>query len=194
MLRSPVDGIVYELKIGEGVVAAQGEELMVIIPNKIPITLAFSLEQEMADKLEIDSKVIWTKEQSDKSAKVVKKTYDQEKENTVITCEVEQQLVADWVTDYKTYKSVDVNIRTQSERYACTVPTSAINFEESNAFIYTLKEEDTIFEKKYRVIKQQVSVIYEGDEKSAIEGLSEGMPIVAATNKELKDKMEVSLK
>ena len=194
VLRSPIDGIIYELKIGEGITATQGEELMVIIPDKIPITLAFALEQETADKLEIDSKVVWTKAQKDKTAKVLKKTYDQEKENTIITCELGQELVADWVTDYKTYKSVDVRVSTQSERYQCTVPTSAINFEGQNAFVYVLKEEDTVFEKKYTVLKHQVSVIYEGDEKSAIEGLSQETPIVVMTNKVLKDKMEVRLK
>jgi len=194
VICSPIDGVVYELKIGEGATATGGEELMVIVPDKIPITLAFSLEQETADKLEIDSKITWTKEQNNKSAKVVKKTYDREKENTIISCELDQELVADWITDYKTYKSVDVNVSTKSESYQCTVPTSSINFEGQNAFVYVLKEEDTIFEKKYTVEKRQVTVIYEGDEKSAIEGISKETPIVVATNKTLKDKMEVRLK
>lgn len=194
VMRSPIEGIIYEMKIAQGAVAMQGEELMVVIPNKIPITLAFSVDQELADKIAIDSKVTWVKDQYDKTAKVIKKTYDAEKENMIITCEVDPKLVADWVTDYKTYRNVDVKMSMKSERYQCTVPTSAINYEGRDAYVYGLEEKDTIFEKKYTVTKYQVRVIYEGDEKTAVEGLREQLPIVIATNKTLKDKMEVRLK
>lgn len=192
-IYSPIDGIIYEVKIGVGASAFQGDELLVIIPQDLPMTLTFRMSQDAADKLEMGTKVTWTKEENNKTAEVIKKTYDSEKEDMIVTCKVDEAEVTDWITDCKTYKNVKLSMTYKSPIYQTVVPTSAISQGGQSAYVYTVEEIDTIFEKKFFVHKCDVHIIEEGDEVTAVEGITEKTKIVALTNKTLTDDGEVGL-
>lgn len=192
-IYSPIDGIIYEVKIGVGASAFQGDELLVIIPQDLPMTLTFRMSQDAADKLEMGTKVTWTKEENNKTAEVIKKTYDSEKEDMIVTCKVDEAEVTDWITDCKTYKNVKLSMTYESPIYQTVVPTSAISQGGQSAYVYTVEEIDTIFEKKFFVHKCDVHIIEEGDEVTAVEGITEKTKIVALTNKTLTDDGEVGL-
>ena len=192
-IYSPIDGIIYEVKIGVGASAFQGDELLVIIPQDLPMTLTFRMNQDAADKLEMGTKVAWTKEEKNKTAEVIKKTYDSEKEDTIITCKIDEAEATDWITDCKTYKNVKLSMTYKSPIYQTVVPTSAISQGGQSAYVYTVEEIDTIFEKKFFVHECDVRIIEEGDEVTAVEGITEKTKIVALTNKTLTDDGEVGL-
>ncbi len=192
-IYSPIDGIIYEVKIGVGASAFQGDELLVIIPQDLPMTLTFRMSQDAADKLEMGTKVAWTKEENNKTAEVIKKTYDSEKEDTIITCKIDEAEITDWITDCKTYKNVKLSMTYKSPIYQTVVPTSAISQGGQSAYVYTVEEIDTIFEKKFFVHKCDVRIIEEGDEVTAVEGITEKTKIVSLTNKTLTDDGEVGL-
>ena len=192
-IYSPIDGIIYELKIGVGASAFQGDELLIIIPQDLPMTLTFRMSQDAADKVEMGTKVTWTKEENNKTAEVIKKTYDSEKEDMIVTCKVDEAEVTDWITDCKTYKNVKLSMTYKSPIYQTVVPTSAISQGGQSAYVYTVEEIDTIFEKKFVVHECDVRIIEEGDEVTAVEGITEKTKIVVLTNKTLTDDGEVGL-
>lgn len=193
IIYSPIDGIIYDLKIGVGATTFQGDELLVIIPQDLPMTLTFRMSQDVADKVEMGTKVAWTKEEKNKTAEVIKKTYDSEKEDTIITCKIDVAEVTDWITDYKTYKNVKLCMTYKSPIYQTVVPTSAISQNGQSAYVYAVEEIDSIFEKKFFVHRCDIRIIEEGDEVTAVEGIMEKTKIVALTNKTLTDDGEVGL-
>lgn len=193
-ISSPIDGVIYKINVATGVRIAEGEELMVIIPDDIPITLSFNLSGKEVDKVAIDKELEWIYKQERQKAKVIKKTYDEEQNTTIITCDIDQSIAKDLIPDYQTYKNVDVEVKERSETYDVLVPTSAITYESSRAYVYCIEELDTVFEKKYIVHKNEVEVIEEGDLSCAVEGIVSGEKVIATTNKELEDGSEVKLK
>lgn len=193
-INSPIDGVIYTINVATGVRIAEGEEIIVIIPDHIPITLSFSLSGKEADQVALNKEVDWFYKEEKQKAMVIKKTYDEEQDSTMITCQVEQSIVEPLVPDYKTYKNVEVEIEERSEPYDVLVPTSAIIYENNGAYVYDIEEVDTIFEKKYRVHKNAVEVIEEGDILCAVEGIVSGRKIIATTNKELEEGSEVKLR
>ncbi len=192
-VTSPVDGIVYSINIATGATAMQGDILMVIVPEKVPITLSFTLNERDIENVEIDQELNWIYKQENYVAQVIKKTYQEKEDTNIITCELEQELVKEWIPDYKTYKNVEVEIRESSETYEALVSTSAIHYEGNQPFIYYIEEEENLFEKKYRVYRTPVTVIEEGNYNCAVAGLRPGTKVVATSTKELEDGIEVKL-
>lgn len=193
VVTSPIDGVVYEMNIAKGASTLLHDKLISVVPDNIPITLSFSVNDIQADKIEVEKEVEWKYKGSIKPSKVIKKNYDEKTGQTIVTCEVDSELTEDLVPDYKTYKAVSVETKDVSIPYDLLVPTSAIFTESTSKYIYTVEEIDDIFEKKYKVHKVLVSVEKQGDYMTAISGtIQEGDQIVKTNSKPLKDEAEVS--
>ena len=108
VITSPINGVVYEINVAQGASALMNDKLMVIVPADIPITLSFNVNSNQADKIEMEKEVKWKYKELFKSAIVMKKNYDEKTGDTIVTCEVDEELTKDMIEDYKTYKNVTV--------------------------------------------------------------------------------------
>ena len=191
-VTSPIDGVVYEVDAAVGASVMAHEQLMLVVPDNIPITLSFNVSDTNSDKIKLDSEVTWTLNQQRNTAIVKKKKYDDQTQSMVITGEIDTALAEKLIEDYKSYKSVDVECIDTTDVYDLLVPRSAIIHEGTSTYVYTLQEDSTAFEQKYKVVKNVVTVIKEGNYTSAISGaLNQQDIIVVATSKTLKDGAEV---
>lgn len=192
-ITSPIDGMVYEINVAVGASALNHDQLLVVVPIHIPITLCFEVNDKNADKIKTQQEVRWTHNGQQETAIVMKKKFDEKTGNTIITCDVDKALVEPLVTDYKTYKRVNVECTDITDAYDLLVSNSAIVKEGTNSYIYTVEEVETTFEKKYFVHKNMVTVVKEGDYTSAVSGaLAEQQCIVKSTTKPLSEGAEVS--
>ncbi len=194
VITSPINGVVYEINVAEGASALMNDKLMVVVPADIPITLSFNVNDRQADKIGVEKEVQWKYKETFKPAIVMKKNYDEKTGDTIVTCQVDEELTKDMVTDYKTYKSVTVEAKDSSGNYDFIVSNSALSREGVSYFIYTIEEQENLFEKKYIVHKIMVTVEKEGDFMSAISGtIHENDTIVKTTTKALSDEAEVNM-
>ena len=193
VITSPINGVVYEINVAQGASALMNDKLMVIVPADIPITLSFNVNSTQADKIEVEKEVKWKYKELFKSAIVMKKNYDEKTGDTIVTCEVDEELTKDMIEDYKTYKNVTVEATHSSGNYDFIVSNSAIIKEGVSSFIYTIEEQENLFEKKYIVHKVMVTVEKEGDFMSAISGtIHENDTIIKTSTKPLSDEAEVN--
>lgn len=190
---SPISGTIYEVNLAEGTAAEKGEETVVIIPKEMAVTLTLRVDQRQADKMKMKQEVTWTLNREEHQATVVKKTYDSEKDQIIITCELSNKDITELALDNKTYKTVDINIDNESGEYDQVIHNAALIREDSQTYVYTIEEDKKPFEVKYFVYKVPVTVIKEGDMVSAISGeVSNNQEIIRTTSKLLHDGMEVS--
>lgn len=192
IVTSPIDGIVYEIDASVGANVVSHDQLLLVVPNTIPITLSFNVSDSQSDKLKLDQEVTWTNNQRKNVAVIKKKTYDEASGSVIVCCELEDALTKDLLDDYKSYKSADVECITATDVYDMLVPTSAIVMEGASAYVYTLEDVSSSFEEKYKVVKNLVTVIKRGDYTSAISAtFNEQEKIVISRSKPLKDGSEV---
>ncbi len=192
---SPISGSIYEVNLAEGTEAGKGEGAIVMIPKEIPITLTLKENQQQADQIKIDQEVTWLLNREQYEATVVKKTYDSEKDQIIITCKLDEKDISMMELDHKTYRTVDININSESEKYNQLINNTALVKENREAYIYIIKEDKKPFEIKYFAYKIPVTIIKEGDGISAISGeLSNNEEIVKTASKPLHDGMEVNKK
>ena len=191
-ITSPIDGIVYEINVAEGATTLIHEQLVVIIPHNIPITLSFDVNSKAADKINIGQEIYWKIEEKNQPATIIKKNYDETNQGVVITGEISQENLQDLEVDYRSYKYVNVEVISTSEKYDLLVSNSAITTENSSSYVYTIEKQEGLFETKYVVHKNLVSIVKQGDYMSAITGtLKEKDDIVKNTSKPLREGMEV---
>lgn len=192
---SPISGTIYEVNLAEGTAAEKGEEIIVIIPKEVIVTLTLRVDQRQADQIMMKQEITWILNRKEHQATVVKKTYDSEKDQMIITCELGDMDIAELALDNKTYKTVDINIDNKSEEYDQLINNAALIREDRQTYVYTIEEDKKPFEVKYFVYKIPVTVIKEGDMVSAISGeVSNNQEIIRTTSKPLHDGMEVSRK
>lgn len=192
---SPINGVIYEVDLAEGTEAGQGDAAMIILPSDIAVTLTLNVDQQQADQLQMKQQVNWILNQEKHQAEVVKKTYDSEKNQMIITCALTEADINELALDYKTYKTVEISIESQSEKYDQVVDNSAIVREDNKTYVYTIEQEEKLFEVKYFVYKEPVTVIKEGDTVSAVSGhLSTNQKVIKTMSKPLNNGMEVSKK
>ena len=192
---SPISGIIYEVNLAEGIEVGKGEEVVEIIPQEIAVTLTLRVDQQQADQIKMKQEVTWTLNREEHQGAVVKKTYDSENDQIIITCELSDEDISNLALDNKTYKTVDIHIDSQSEEYDQLVNNAALVREDRQTYVYTIKEDKKPFEVKYFVYKVPVTVINEGDMVSAVSSeLSYNQDIIKTTSKPLRDGMEVSRK
>lgn len=192
IVTSPIDGVVYEVDAAVGASVMAHDQLMLVVPDDIPITLSFNISDTNSDKIKLDGEVTWTLNQQRNTAIVKKKKYDDQTQSMIITSEIDAELADKLIEDYKTYKSVDVEYLSATDVYDLLVPNSAIVHEGASTYVYTLQDDSTTFEQKYRVVKNLVTVVKEGNYTSAISGtLNQQDIIVIATSKVLRDGAEV---
>lgn len=193
VITSPINGVVYEINVAQGASALMNEKLMVIVPTDIPITLSFNVNNSQADKIEVEKEVRWKYKEALKPAIVMKKNYDEKTGDTIVTCSLDEEIANDMVEDYKTYKNVTVEAIHSSGSYDFIVSNSALSKEGVSSFIYTIEEQENLFEKKYIVHKVMVTVQKEGDFMSAISGtVHENDTIIKTSTKPLSDEAEVN--
>lgn len=189
---SPIDGIVYEIDVATDANVVNGDQLLIVVPHTIPITLSFNVNDSQSNKLKPDQEVKWIMDQRHFDAVIKKKTYDEALGMTTVSCEIDEELTKDLLDEYRAYKSVNVECTLASETYEMLVPTSAIVTENVSSYIYILKDVSTTFEEKYEVEKMLVTVIKRGDYTTAISAsIDERDQIVISTNKPLHDGAEV---
>ena len=192
IVTSPIDGIIYEKSIAVGGKASKSEVLDVVIPDKVPVTLSFKLGQMQADAIEIEQEVTWTLNNQNSKASVIKKTYDEKSSQTIITCQLPEQVISDLALKCKTYKTADVEVNNNTGEYDLVVPNTALIREGMQTYVYGVQEMQKTFEVSYCVNKIPVTVIKEGDDKSAVTGaLHNGQEIIRTTSKPLGDGIEV---
>lgn len=192
---SPISGTIYEVNLAEGIEVGKGEDVVEIIPEEIAVTLTLKVDQQQADQIKTKQEVTWTLNREEHQATVVKKTYDSEKDQIIITCGLSDKDISHLALDNKTYKTVDIHIDNQSEKYDQLVNNAALVREDRQTYVYAIKEDQKPFEVKYFVYKVPVTVIKEGDMVSAVSSeLSNNQDIIKTTSKPLHDGMEVSRK
>ena len=192
-VTSPISGIIYEMDMAVGASALNHDQLLIIMPNDIPVTLSFNVTDTQPDKVKVGEEVTWSNNQDRQSATVMKKKYDDKTGETIVTCEVAKELTKPLIPDYKTYKDVDVEVIDTSGTYDLLVSSSAIVEEGTSSFVYTIEKVETAFETTYVVHKNSVTVIKKGDQMSAISGtIQQQDEIVKTTNKPLSEGAEVS--
>lgn len=192
---SPISGTIYEVNLAEGIEVGKGEDVVEIIPKEIAVTLTLRVDQQQADQIKMKQEVAWTLNREEHQATVVKKTYDSEKDQIIITCGLSDEDISNLALDNKTYKTVDIHIDSQSEEYDQLVNNAALVREDRQTYVYTIKEDKKPFEVKYFVYKVPVTVIKEGDMTSAVSSeLSYNQDIIKTTSKPLHDGVEVSRK
>lgn len=192
-VTSPISGIIYEMDMAVGASALNHDQLLIIMPNDIPVTLSFNVTDKQSDKVKVGEEVTWINNQDRQSATVMKKKYDDKTGETIVTCEVAKELTKPLIPDYKTYKDVDVEVIDTSGTYDLLVSSSAIVEEGTSSFVYTIEKVETAFETTYVVHKNSVTVIKKGDQMSAISGtIQQQDEIVKTTNKPLSEGAEVS--
>lgn len=192
---SPISGTIYKMNLAGGIEVGKGEEAIEIIPQEIAVTLTLRIDQQQADQIKMKQEVTWTLNREEHQAAVVKKTYDSENNQIIITCGLSDEDISNLALDNKTYKTVDIHIDNQSEEYDQLVNNAALVREDRQTYVYTIKEDKNPFEVKYFVYKVPVAVIKEGDRTSAVSSeLSNNQDIIKTTSKPLHDGMEVSRK
>lgn len=192
---SPINGYIYELNVKNGDMITSTDQIISVVPVDIKEQLIFNVPTKQADKISVGQDVNWLWNNNKERAVVVKKSYNVEADTMKITCEIDKELLSSLALGYKEYKSVDVEIVTNSENYNLIVPNSAIISEGAGNYVYSVEEVKGLFNTSYVVHKRQVFILKTGDTTSAIEGsIMENDQVIKSTNKALKDGIEVMCK
>ncbi len=194
VIKSPIDGYIYTLNVGTDANVEKGEELVVIIPKGISHSLCFEVSDDQIEDITIGREVTFLLNQVPKTAKVVKKSFNQATGRFAISCEVEKELIEQLGLDHKSYKTVIVELINNYGPYNCTVSNSTIVTEYGTHFIYVIEEKEGIWGKIYKARKVNATVLEEGDYKTAIEGaINKEDKIIKYPMGSLKDGVEVAL-
>lgn len=190
---SPIDGMIYEMNVAVGATVLVNDKLAAVVPKDIPVILSFEVAEKDLAQVEIGGTISWTINESKNKATIVKRNMNEVSGNVIVTCEIDADLAKDLISDCKTYRSVDVEMICTSEPYELLVSNSAIVREGTEAYVYTIEEIEGMFETTYRVHKNNVSIIKEGNFISAITGsLQEKVQIIKTTSKPLSEGIEVA--
>ena len=193
-VRSPIQGSVYTLNIGEGAQLEKSEPLATLIPEGIPMHLQFEVSEDVAEAIKIGQEVTYFYNQSPKKAKVIKKISGEDTGALMIIGELDKEMSAALKIEYKSYKKVQVEIIKSSGPYPCIVSNSAINTEFGRSYVYTIEEHQGTWGKTYKARKTEVVILDEGDYHSAVQGgIKKDDLVIKYPPGGLKDGQEIGL-
>jgi multidrug resistance efflux pump len=194
IVTSPIDGIVYEIDAAIGASALSHEQLGVVIPKDIPITLSFEVTSKQADKMKVGQEISWSVDNQKEAATIIKKSYDETNPNVTVTNQIAPEIIEALEVDYKNYKEVSVEVISTTQKYDLLVSNSAIITEGVNKYVYSIEKNEGPFETTYSVHKNEVTVVKAGDYMSAITGsLEKKDDIIKNTSKPLREGIEVAI-
>jgi biotin carboxyl carrier protein len=194
VVRSPIQGYVYTLNIGEGAQLEKSESLAALIPEGIPSHLHFEVSEDVAEDIEIAQEVTYFYNQIPKKAKVIKKIAGEDAGKVMIIGELDKEMSAALKIEYKSYKKVQIEIIKSSGPYPCIVSNSAINTEFGRSYVYTIEENNGTWGKTYKARKTEVVILDEGDYHSAVQGgIKKDDLVIKYPPGGLKDGQEIGL-
>lgn len=193
-VTSPIDGIVYEINVATGASVLNQEQMVVVVPDDIPITLSFQVSSKVADKITVGQNVYWSVNDAQETATVLKKNYDTMNQSIVVTGEIDKEKIQELGVDYMNYKEVNVQVISTSQEYDLLVPNGALVTANGENYLFTVEKKKGPLEDTYIVHKNTVTLIEKGDYMSAISGaLKEKDDIAKNPSKPLKEGMEVAI-
>lgn len=192
VLVSPVSGYIQTINVANSAYVNENDKLLVVVPENIAYNLSFELAEEAANQVTMGQKVSFSWAQLTHEAKVIKKGFNDKTGNIVIICEVEPEVLNQMNLSYTTYRMVNVCITAKSEEYQMTVNNSALQRSNNETCVYVVEEKEQMGRTTYILRKVSVSIIQEGDLKSAISGnLDTSMKLVDNQLADLVDGQEV---
>ncbi len=192
---SPISGYIDSLQVASGAYVEAHEKLMVIVPEGLAYTLSFELPEEAANKVNVGQEVNFNWSHNHYQAKVIKKSFQSESGKMKISCKLEQETLEQMKLDYRSYRTVNVEAASVSEDYPMLISNRALQKEYNSYSIYGIEEKQQLGRTSYVLHKIPVTVLEEGDFKSAISGsLDQSLKYVEGNLSELKDGQEVTLK
>lgn len=193
-LTSPITGYMYTLNVSKGAYVSQNEKLAIIVPNDLAYCLSFEVEEAIAAKLQVGGQVSFNSMQKEYQANIVKKKFNETTGKTVMSCEVAQEILDKLDLETSSYKMVDVKITNSSSSYAMLVENSAIKTVYGSYSVFVVEESSGIGGTIYKLREVPVTILEEGDYKTAISGtMDKDMKIVSSQISELEDRQEVRL-
>ena len=193
-LISPITGYMYTLNVSKGVYVSQNEKLAIIVPNNLAYCLSFEVEEAIAAKLQVGGQVSFNSMQKEYQANIVKKKFNETTGKIVMSCEVAQEILDKLDLETSSYKMVDVKITNSSSTYSMLVENSAIKTVYGSYSVFVVEESSGIGGAIYKLREVPVTILEEGDYKTAISGtMDKDMKIVSSQISELEDGQEVRL-
>ncbi len=194
VIVAPISGYLYTLNVSEGAYVQENEVLGVILPADLSYSLSFEVSDEVASKIQTGQSVNFKLAQIMEKATVAKKQFSEESGNMKVIATLQEDTLRKLALDYKSYKMVSVEIVSSSSSYPCVVDNSAIQTIYTNHYVFVIEEKEGIGEKSYRVRRVSVTILEEGDYKTAIEGAINRETLIVNSNiGKLTDGAEVML-
>ncbi len=193
-LISPISGFIHTLNVAKGATVSQNDKLAVIVPYEVPYLLSFEVDDIVASKLQMGQEVSFSYGKEPYKAKILKKKFNETTGIMVISCEIALETLEKLNLEKNSYKVVDVKITNESTNYPMLIDNSAIKKVYGSYSVFVIDEQEGVGGSTYKVKEVAVTVLEEGDYKSAISGsLDQDMKIVSSDIGELVDGQEVKL-
>lgn len=194
-LTSPMEGYIYTLNIAKGAYVGKNDKLVVIVPHEVTSHLSFEVTEEVAGKLQMGQTVNFGFNQRQYKASMIKKKFNEESGQYVVSAEVEQDLLKQMNIEGKGYRIVNVEIVNSSNEYPMIVDRTTIKTVYANHFVFVIEESEGIGRTVYKIREVPVTVLEEGDYKSAISGQFDSKQLLVSSQLgNLEDGQEVTLK
>ena len=194
-LISPIEGYIYRLNVATGAYVEKNEKLIVIVPCDLAYSLSFSLENEIADKVEMGQDVDFAFGQTRGEATINKKKFQEETGKTLISCELTESVLKKLKLDRGSFKLVNVEITNKSNSYPMIVDNSVIRSVYSQYYVWAIEESEGIGRTIYKVREVPISILEEGDYKSALSGnINDETLLVNGYRGTLEEGQEVNVK
>ena len=194
-LISPIDGYVYSLNVAAGAYVERNDKLVVIAPYDLTYNLSFPLEDEVAEEVQMGQQVEFVFAERPYEAKVIKKKFQEETGKTLVSCELAEKVLQKMDLEMGSFKIVSVQIVNKSNTYPMTVDNSAIRSVYSEHYVWVIEESEGIGRTIYKVREVPVTILEEGDYKSALSGnIDRDAQLVNGYRGTLEDGQEVNLK
>lgn len=162
-IKSPVDGVVEEVKVASGMPFMENDELMTLNISDDGFTATASVTADQAKSLSKgkEAKVIDNDDRINVTVKnITKDKSDSSKFSVTFT--VSGDVVAD--------QNIKVELGESASPFDRVIPRSAVKQDSSGKFVYVVKSKSTPLGNRYLVEKVSVTVIAEDDTQCAVTG------------------------
>lgn len=192
VIKSPTAGTVTDILVKKGEVMSEGVA-MIIADTNVPNQVEVILEPEMANKVQVGTKVCLTGESKTKEEKtlsdlVINEIVKDEDENSKIIIETGTNL---WNHGQK----VQVKFMDKSDVYSMCVPLSAIRLEQNKYFVYVVEKRKTTMGMEDISKRYDVEVIDMGNQYAAIKSseITEKTKIITDSDKMLQEESRIKV-
>ncbi len=185
-IYAETDGIIKAIKAGEGMIIATNDILLEITEFSNELKAELLIDEEklnlISEKSVVEVMIKGVAKNLKGEISDMESVAEEKQKVTIKIKNVEHNLSG---------KIATIKIKTESEPYSSVIPNYALRKEASGYYLLVLRDENSIFGKRYTANKVSVNLLNSDNTLSAIEGLTLAEPIITASTSPIENGSSV---